>query len=153
MNQFTTSIEIKSSPEKAFAAFVEHINAWWPRQTEMHRYSFAPEGTEPKDILFEAKLGGRYYERFADGSEYDIGRITTYEPPNKLAYTWRGPDWPGDSQVEVVFEAAGEQTILSLTHSGFEIFEQPETAKGYEMGSKEILSYFDAWFNQHLEGL
>ena len=152
MKVFTQNIEINADVEKVFSAYVDKINEWWPRQGEDNRYSWPPEGVEPKDILFEAKLGGRYYERFADGSEFVIGQITEYDPPHKLSYTWQGRDWPGDSLIQVRFEASGGGTLLSLTHSGFEIFgEDADTiAEGYSMGTKEILGIFQAWYEENL---
>jgi len=152
MKVFTQNIEINADVDKVFSAYVEKINDWWPRQGKSNRYTWAPEGVEPKDILFEAKVGGRYYERFADGSEFVIGKITEYEPPSKLSYTWQGRDWPGDSLIEVRFEPSGEGTLLSLTHSGFEIFgeEADSMAEGYSMGTEEILGIFQTWFAENM---
>ena len=82
MSSYTQSIQIAASPEKIFHVYVEKINEWWPWQGKNNRHSWAPEGTEPSEIHFEPKIGGRYFERFADGSEFEIGHITIYEPPN-----------------------------------------------------------------------
>jgi uncharacterized protein YndB with AHSA1/START domain len=44
-------------------------------------------------------------------------------PPAKVAYTWtypEDPDWAGcESLVSVEFKAIGDQTELTLTHTGF----------------------------------
>ena len=151
MSSYTQSIQIKASPATVFKAYVEKINDWWPWQGEEIRYTWAPEGVQPSEIHFEPQLGGRYYERFADGSEFDIGRITRYEPPHKLSFTWAGRDWPpGESLFELSFDESEGGTLLTLTHSGFEIFggEVAEMVQGYTSGSKEILGFFAAWLHK-----
>jgi len=148
MTSYTQSIQIAADPERVFQAYVEKINEWWSWQGKNNRYTWAPDGVEPSEIHFEPQLGGRYFERFADGSEFEIGRITHYDPPNKLAFSWAGRDWPpGESLFELSFDAADEGTLLTLTHSGFEIFgeEAAEMVQGYTMGSKEILGFFAKW--------
>ncbi len=148
MSSYTQSIQIAASPEKVFHAYVEKINEWWPWQGKSNRYTWAPKSTEPSEIRFEPKLGGRYFERFKDGSEFEIGRITTYEPPSKLAFTWAGRDWPpGQSFFELSFDAEAGGTLLTLTHSGFEIFgeQAEEMVQGYTLGSAEILGVFAEW--------
>ena len=154
MTSYTQSIQIAASPEKVFRAYVERINDWWPWQGKNNRYSWAPEGIEPSEIHFVPKLGGRYYERFKDGSEFVIGHITQYEPPHKLAFSWAGRDWPpGESLFELSFDANDDGTQLTLTHSGFEIFgeEAAEMVQGYTMGSAEILDFFTKWIAEQSE--
>jgi uncharacterized protein YndB with AHSA1/START domain len=151
MTSYTQTIQIAATPARVFEAYVEKINEWWPWKGKEASYSWAPEGVQPSEIHFEPKLGGRYFERFADGSEYEIGRITVYEPPNHLAFSWSGRDWPeGDSLFELSFDAAEDGTLLTLKHSGFEIFgdEAEEMVKGYTNGSKEILGFFATWLAQ-----
>ncbi len=86
MTSLQTSIRIRAEPPAVFRAYVKQIDRWWPRQGT-YRYSFAPPETEPGHIRFESHQGGRFYEEFADGSEYVIGRIQVWEPPERLIYT------------------------------------------------------------------
>jgi hypothetical protein len=39
----------------------------------------------------QPRVGGRFYESRKDGSEYEIGRLTAYEPPAVVAFTFRAP--------------------------------------------------------------
>ena len=64
MTAIERAIAIAAPPERVFAAYVEQINAWWPRQG-LFRYTFAPASTAPAEIHFEPVPGGRLYERFA----------------------------------------------------------------------------------------
>lgn len=144
MDSVTESIYIRANKARVFDAFVNHINEWWLRKGKFS-YSFAPEKTQPKHVHFEPRLGGRYYEIFENGEEYQIGQITIWEPPNRLAYTWKGEEYKAPTTVEVIFSEANGQTLVTLTHSGFEAAGVPDYAESYGIGWDEILGKFDSW--------
>lgn len=111
------ALRVRATPERAFAAFVQEIGAWW-----------RPNGlfqTTPRDpgvIAFEPGEGGRLTETLASGKVFEIGRITAWEPPARLVFSWRQANFPPDLQteVEVRFEAVGEETRVSVEHRGFD---------------------------------
>jgi uncharacterized protein YndB with AHSA1/START domain len=150
MKVVTESISVKAPVERVFEAYVNHIDEWWPRYGKERRYSFAPKDVDPKHIRFEPEEGGRFYETFANGEEYVIGSITEYAPPHKFSYTWKSPDWPAATLIEVTFVQTGEQTVLSLRHSGFEALDMPEMAIGYQDGTTEIFGFLKAWLDEYL---
>ena len=133
-----------------FDAYVGHIDSWWVRRGT-YRYSFAPESTEPRHIRFEPRLGGRFYEEFADGSEYTIGEITEYDPPELLQYTWKSPDWPVATTITVRFSESSGRTTVSVVHDGFGVDGVPELADGYGVGYQEILGGLKAWVQDRNE--
>jgi uncharacterized protein YndB with AHSA1/START domain len=49
-------------------------------------------------------------------------RVTEVAPPKRLAYTWRYPDHEGDSLVTFELEPEGNQTKLTLCHTGLDTF-------------------------------
>ena len=106
------------APAAAFDAYVQGMNTWWPRQG-VFPYSFAPKTTFPRHIRFEAQLGGRYYETFADGEEWVIGQITRYDAPHSLEYTWRDPNWQGETQIRLEFAAADHGASVNYAQDGF----------------------------------
>ena len=150
MTIVTETITIKAPVEKVFAAYVERVDEWWPRRGAQYRYSFAPKDVEPDQIRFEARAGGRLYETFANGEEYLIGTIQDYSPPQKIAYTWKDPDWNAETLIEVSFAQSGEETILNLRHTGFEKLEQSGLAAGYQEGSTEIFGILKTWLEQNI---
>ncbi|MDX1448832.1 MAG: SRPBCC domain-containing protein [Acidimicrobiia bacterium] len=131
------SINVHAPPDVVFKAYVEAIDNWWPR-VGTYRYSFAPPHTEPSSIQFEPELGGRFFERYADGTEYDIGRIERFDPPRSLAYTWRAPEWEVATLVEVTFKDIDGDTQVTVVHRNL----PDDLAEGYAVGLREILVAF-----------
>ncbi len=127
-------------PEKAFDTFVADMDVWWPRQG-VFPYSFAPKTTFPRHIRFEAQLGGRYFETFADGSEYTIGHITAWDPPASLEYTWRDPTWSGVTLIRVSFIAETGRTAVTYQQDGFA-----------EAGVEWLIPYYQVGCGQTLAG-
>lgn len=112
------ALRVKASPERAFAAFVEEIGAWW-----------RPNGlfqTTPRDpgvLAFEPGEGGRLTETLATGKVFEIGRIAVWNPPSCLVFSWRQANFPPDlrTEVEVRFEPVGDgETRVSVEHRGFD---------------------------------
>ena len=109
------SIAVASPPEVAFRVFTEGIADWWPTAT----HSVGEERVET--VVFEAGPGGRIYERLDDGTEHEWGRVTEWEPPRRLTYTWYPGREPETAQViEVRFEPEENGTRLELKQRGWE---------------------------------
>lgn len=128
------SIWLERFPEKCFKVFCEDISEWWPR-------GFA----EDSKLFLDRRVGGRLFERRPDGSEYDIGCVTAYEPPSIVAFTWRAPSWQTTTQVEIRFSAERGGTRVDLEHSGWET--DPRVAeyhKNYASGWQTILGHYEA---------
>ncbi|MDH3249167.1 MAG: SRPBCC domain-containing protein [Acidimicrobiia bacterium] len=138
------SVEINASADVVFDAYVNHIDRWWVRRGT-YRYSFAPDGTEPRHIRFVPEPGGRFYEEFSDGSEYTIGHIVGWDPPALLKYTWRAPQWPVETTITVRFSEHEGRTTVEVTHEGFGVDGVPDLGDGYAVGLREILGGLKAW--------
>lgn len=129
--------------QQAFEVFTEQMNVWWPRQG-VFPFSFAPKTTRPLHIRFEAQAGGRYYESFADGSEYLIGSISVWNPPAELAYSWRDPTWEGSTDIRLRFTPEGESTRVTYTQGGFAGAGVPWLIPYYQIGCQQTLSAYIA---------
>ena len=134
---------IPLTPDEAFEIYVGKMDVWWPRQG-VFPYSFAPKTTFPRHIRFEPKLGGRYYETFADDSEYTIGHITLWGPPTALSYTWRGPDWPGETAIQLNFAPVEQGTDITHEQDGFAAAGVPSLIPYYQIGSRQTLAAYIA---------
>ncbi len=129
------SIRVERPPETSFKVFCEEISQWWPG-------GFGGEGTK---LFLEGRVGGRFYERAVDGTEFDIGRVTAYQPPTFVAFTWRAPSWDSETQVAVHFHAEGGGTRVELEHSGWELDEKTRNArKSYEGGWDIVLGRYQS---------
>jgi uncharacterized protein YndB with AHSA1/START domain len=111
------SLRVKASPDRAFAAFVNEIGAWW--QTNP-LFAFTPR--DPGVLAFEPGAGGRLTTTLPTGVVFEIGKIRAWEPPRRLVFGWRQAAFaPGqDTEVEVRFEQVGEETRVTVEHSGWD---------------------------------
>lgn len=106
--------------EEAFRRFTEEIDSWWPP-------AFTFLGDRLETVSIEPRVGGRWFERAADGEERAWGDVRAWEPPRRLVLGWRvGADRTQEpperaSEVEIRFEQLEEaHTFVEVRHSGFE---------------------------------
>jgi uncharacterized protein YndB with AHSA1/START domain len=131
------SIRVERSPEISFKVFCEEIGVWWP----------GGFGGKDSRLSMERRVGGRFFETRADGTQYDIGRLTAYQPPDVVAFTWRAPSWEVTTQVEIRFAADGNGTRIELEHSGWEQDAKTlDTRKNYDSGWETILGHYQKHF-------
>ena len=129
------STYVDASPDHAFEVFTERIESWWPLGTHS-----IFEG-ESDTVVFEARVGGRIYERTPDGREGDWGEVLELEAPRRIVYSWHPGHDPseGVTEVEIRFDPEGDGTRVSIVHSGWE--------RLGERGAKtrEMYTTPDAW--------
>lgn len=135
------ALRVKAPPERAFAAFVEEIGAWW-RPNGL----FQTTPRAPGLLAFEPGEGGRLTETLENGKVFEIGRIRAWEPPGRLVFSWRQANFPPDLQteVEVRFEAVGEETRVSVEHRGFD--QVPEGAARHGFPDQALLMRLAEWW-------
>jgi uncharacterized protein YndB with AHSA1/START domain len=131
------SITVNRGIADAFRLFTDGIGEWWP----LKGTNFSYGGDRADKIFLEAKPGGRFYERFTDGEEFEVGRVIACEQPSRIVFTWKDPNWKAPTEVEVRFSPAGNRTRVHLEHRGFEAAGvQPEEAAGWADGWKTVLA-------------
>jgi uncharacterized protein YndB with AHSA1/START domain len=129
------SIRVERPPQIAFRVFCEAIGEWWPKGPSL-------KGNLAETII-EGRVGGRFFERYTDGTEYEIGRVTAYQPPSLVAFTWRAPSWDVTTQVEIRFLAEPGGTRVELEHRGWEQSAKTRDARGnYDAGWGMILGHY-----------
>ena len=112
-----TSIVVEAPLERAFRVFTEDFDSIKPREHNMLSVEIA-------ETVFEAREGGRIYDRGVDGSECQWARVLAYEPPNRVVFSWDiSPQWQIErdlektSEVEVRFVSeAPKRTRVELEH-------------------------------------
>jgi uncharacterized protein YndB with AHSA1/START domain len=89
------SFDVACSAEHAFNVWTSGFGTWWPPD-----HTVTGEG----DVVFEGRVGGRIFERAADGVEHDWGEIVMWDPPKQLVYRWHiGADRADATEVQIRF--------------------------------------------------
>jgi hypothetical protein len=107
------TLALACSAEHAFDMYAGRIGDWWPA-----RYTASAETV--RGVVIEAGQGGRVYERHADGTEIEWGRVTVWRPGQELAYSStlaQTKEHP--SEIRVAFSPTDEGCRLSFEHGGW----------------------------------
>lgn len=130
-SRILVALRVPASPERAFEAFTAEIGAWWkasplfaftPRSPGILSFEPGPDGSWEEGRLIETLPGGKVFE---------IGKVRAWEPPHRLVFGWRQAAFaPGqDTEVEVTFEAAGQETRVTVQHTGWDTVPADHVAK------------------------
>lgn len=111
----TYTFDVACSVGHAFDVWTSKIDSWWPAN---HTYSGEPDAR----VFLEREIGGRIFERTADGTEHEWGEVTVWDPPVKFGYLWRLRKQREDgTDVEITFtEVDADATRVEIVHSGWE---------------------------------
>ena len=99
-------------------------------------------------LLLNPQVDGFFYWLIKGNSHY--GRFTEMERPNRMQHTWMSRSTLGEeSTVTVTFEKKGEDTLMTLVHSGI-----PDTVagRGHEKGWNYFLDNFTERFGNSARG-
>ena len=82
-------------------------------------------------LAFEPGVGGRLLAHLNDGETFEIGRISVWEPGQRLVFGWRHASFllRQSTEVEVRFEAAGHETRVSVEHRAWDTIPQDHVAR------------------------
>jgi uncharacterized protein YndB with AHSA1/START domain len=142
-------IEVEVDPHAAFAVFTRDTDLWWGRGP-MYRFGGAQRGV----LAFGEGVGGALRETFADGTAWEVGQISVWEPGARLVFTWRIPNFaPGEStEVEVRFTPTPTGTLVALEHRGWSSLRPDHPALH---GQSQLASSraFGMWWGKQLSSL
>ena len=133
-------ILVAASADRAFDLFTERIGDWWP----LARFGVYGDGT----VGFESSSAGGRAIVERSGDRVSVwAEVTAWEPPESLAFTWHpGTDPAQATQVRVTFTADGDQTLVTVQHSGWDALADPDraaaAAKEYGQGWPGVLGSF-----------
>jgi hypothetical protein len=108
------SFDVACAAEHAFSVWTSGIGTWWPLDHTATGQAAL--------VVLQSGVGGRIYERTADGVEHEWGEVTAWQPPARLAYLWYlGTDRADATEVEIRFLAQGAAaTRVEIEHRGWE---------------------------------
>lgn len=145
-SKILVALRIAAPPEVVFDAFTDDIALWW-RPNGL--FSFTPRS--PGVMAFEE---GRLVERLASGKVFEVGRVRVWERGARLVFGWRQASFePGmDTEVEVRFEAAGQETRVTVEHRGWDGVPAPHVAR-HRFPDAIFLQRHGEWWRALLAGL
>jgi uncharacterized protein YndB with AHSA1/START domain len=128
------TLVVPRTPAEAFTLFTEEMGSWWPVRT--HSRADAERGEVVDTVVFQGFAGGRIFERWTDGSERDWGRVTAWEPPERVVFDWKPNDEDRPfTEVEVRFVPTDDGgTQVTLEHRKWELL-------GPELGAEARKDY------------
>jgi uncharacterized protein YndB with AHSA1/START domain len=146
-SRILVSLRVRASPERAFEAFTREIGTWW-RPSDL--FQFTPRS--PGVLSFEGEA--RLIETLPNGKVFEIGKVTAWEPPRRLAFGWRQAAFTPDqhTEVEIGFEPVGEETRVTVTHSGWDTV-PPEHVARHGFPDALFLRRHGEWWQALLTGL
>jgi uncharacterized protein YndB with AHSA1/START domain len=123
---------------EAFAAFVDRIGTWWPRDATWSGERLATFGVEPR-------LNGRATETDTSGTSRTWGTVLSIERPSHIVIAWQiGPDRDPElseatsSRVDVRFSEIDPQTTeVVVVHRDFPRHGDGWKAYRAKMGAKD----------------
>jgi uncharacterized protein YndB with AHSA1/START domain len=124
------ALRVPADATVAFRAFTEEIGSWW-RPSALFPFSGGRSGT----LGFEGGAGGRLVERYDDGTLVEVGRIRLWDPPRRLALSWRQAGFEADqsTDVEIRFDDVGgeerPETRVTVEHRGWDGIPQESVAR------------------------
>lgn len=116
-----TSVTVDVPQARAFEVFTRDYAAWVPDGQYLG-------GQRPAAVVIEPKKDGRFFERAADGTEMDWGKVHAFESPSRFVFGWHlntmwqfVADPAQASEVEVRFIPDGPKaTRVELEHRHFD---------------------------------
>ena len=128
------TVTVKAPPQRAFEAFTANIGQWWPKGYTI--------GAQPfEQVVIEPHVGGRWFERAADGTETQWGQVLAWDPPGRVLLTWQiSAAWAYDpdlkTEVAMSFVDQGDgSTLVTLEHGKLEQFGDSAQAVADQLGS------------------
>ena len=108
-------------------------------------------------VCLEPGLGGRLFESIeGEGTTHvvELGRVEAWDPPRRLAFSWRASNFaPHEStRVEVEFAEQRSGTLVTLTHSGFAALRDDHPVRHGLLGSA-FCSQMGRWWGDQMASL
>ena len=136
IDPIVVTVEVPSTPERAFETFAAGFADWWPVSTHSLSRNAAAR------CRLDATPGGTLEECAPDGARHLWGTVESVEPGRRLRFTWhpgRGPD--SAQWIEVEFAPSPTGARVTLTHGGWEALGEiaPILRREYASGWREVL--------------
>jgi len=132
------TIYVSVDPAAAFEIFTAEIDQWYRRGP--HNF-FDP--VRAVAIRFEPGVGGRLLEVYDEnsGEAREMARVEVWEPGGRLLLRDSR-----DTEIDVTFEASGDETKVTLEHRGLERLPTAEAESHARFGGRLLI----AWYSEYM---
>ena len=140
------AVRVPADPERAFKAFTEEIALWWQPSG---LFQITPRGDGA--LAFEPGPGGRLFTTLPNQKQFEIGRISVWEPGRRLVFQWRQATFRPEqsTEVEVTFEAVGDETRVAIEHRAWDTIPQEHVAR-HGFPESATLGHVASWWRNSL---
>jgi uncharacterized protein YndB with AHSA1/START domain len=120
------ALRVAAPPTRTFTAFTDEIGEWWC-PNGLFRFT----DRAGSRLAFEPDPPERLVEIGTDGERFEIGPVTVWEPPHRLAFGWRQAGFPvgRSTEVSIRFDAVGDGTRVTVEHFGWDTIPQDHAAR------------------------
>jgi uncharacterized protein YndB with AHSA1/START domain len=120
------ALRIAAPAGRVFTAFTTEIGQWW-RPNGLFELNGRSDGT----LTIEEGVGGRVTESYPDGTHFEVGHVRTWDPPERLVFSWRAASFPPgrETEVHVRFEDVDGGTRVVVEHFGWDAIPQEHAAR------------------------
>ena len=135
MENSSKTLEFKFE-RKIPASPVEVFDGWLDPKIPGNPWNMADK------LLLNPQVDGFFYWLIRGNSHY--GRFTEMERPGRIQHTWMSRSTLGEeTMVTLTFKKQGEDTLMTLVHSGIP---DTEAGRGHEKGWNYFLDIFPGQF-------
>ena len=151
-DQARVMVSVAVPPKSAFEIFTAEIDQWWRRGPK-----FRHAGTRRGFIHIEPRVGGRIFESIegeGGSTVIEVGRVSVWQPPERLVFSWRNANFAPDerTEVEVEFAPSPNGTSVTVTHRGWSSLRDGHPARHGLVGA-EFSRMIGLWWGEQLSSL
>jgi uncharacterized protein YndB with AHSA1/START domain len=146
------SVTVALPPPLAFEIFTDEIDRWWRRGIK-----FRHAGARRGFLRIEPEVGGRLFESI-DGDDgphvVEVGRVSVWEPPRRLGFTWRNANFAAHehTDVDVEFVPAVSGTLVTVTHRGLSAL-RPDHPVRHGLQGPDFSRMIGLWWGEQMSSL
>lgn len=127
-SRILVAVRVPGPPDRAFRVFTDEVGDWW-RSNPL--FAFTGGGGR---VAFEPPVAGgsgRFVEIGIDGTIFVIGVVTVWDRGRRLVFGWRQASFAleQNTEVDVTFESVGDETRVTVRHSGWDGIPAPHVAR------------------------
>ena len=152
-NEARATVYVAVAPHDAFRIFTEEIDLWW-----RHGVRFRNAGAKRGLIRIEPGVNGRVFESFEGINRepvvIEIGRVTLWQPPERLLIEWRNANFASTekTEVDVTFRASAKGCEVRVAHRGWAAI-RPDHPVRHGGDAQQTLRTIGTWWGELLSSL